>query len=72
MVYTHQFNAEVLSCDLGARLPDKSLFAKAASRLGKPPEACLLIHMDPACLDAAQAAHLQTLHYTNPVMLMVE
>lgn len=69
---TDLFSAEVLSCDLGARLPDKALFTKAAARLGKPPEACLLIHLDPACLDAAQAAHLQTLHYTNPVMLMAE
>jgi hemerythrin len=30
------FTAEVLSCDLGARLPDKALLTKAASALGRP------------------------------------
>ena len=67
-----RFSAEVFSFEAGARLPDKALFLEAASRLGLSPEACMLIHRDPACLDAAQAAHFQTLHYTNPVMLMAE
>ena len=66
------FNAEALSCEIGVRLPDKGLLLAAAERLDLAPETCLLIHRDPACMDAAQAAHLQTLHYTNPVMLMAE
>ena len=69
---TGSFSAEVLSCEMGACLPDPALFLEAASRLKLDPETCLLIHPDPACLDAAQAAHFQTLHYTNPVLLMAE
>jgi HAD superfamily hydrolase (TIGR01509 family) len=66
------FSAEALSCEAGARLPDKAVLLKAAAKLGLAPETCLLIQRDAAGLDAAQAAHLQTLHYTNPVMLMAE
>jgi len=66
------FTAEVYSCEAGIALPDKALFLTAAEKLGLAPEACLLIHSDPACIDAAQAVKLQTLHYTNPVMLMAE
>ena len=66
------FSAEALSCEARARLPDKAVLLKAAAKLGLAPETCLLIQQDPAGLDAAQAAHLQTLHYTNPVMLMAE
>ena len=67
-----RFTAEALSCEAGARLPDKGLMAAAADKLNLTPDTCLFIHRDPACLDAAQAAHLQTLDYTNPVMLMAE
>ena len=66
------FTAEVLSCEVNTRLPDKAFFGAAAERLSLAPDTCLLIHRDPAYLDAAQAAKLQTLHYTNPVMLMSE
>jgi len=66
------FNAEVFSCEVGKRLPDPAPFLEAARRLGRAPETCLLIHPDPACLAEAQAAEMQTLHYTNPVMLMAE
>jgi len=66
------FSAEALSCETGAQLPDKSLFLAAASNLGLAPGTCLLIHRDPACIDAAQSVQMQTLHYTNPVMLMAE
>ena len=66
------FNTEVLSCEAGLRLPDKSLFLAAAERLDLAPDTCLVIHRDPACLDAAQAARLQTLDYTTPVMLMAQ
>lgn len=66
------FSADVFSSDAGARLPDQAPLLAAAAKLELAPEACLLIHRDEACLDAAQAAHLQTLHYTNPVMLMAE
>ena len=66
------FRAEALSCEAGASLPDKAALLKAAAKLGLAPETCLLIQRDAAGLDAAQAAHLQTLHYTNPVMLMAE
>jgi hemerythrin len=66
------FHAEALSCDVGARLPDSTLYLEAAALLKVPPEACLLIHDDPACLDSAQKARLQTLHFTKPVMLMAE
>lgn len=66
------FNAEALSCEAGLRLPDKGLFLAAAERLGLDPDTCLLIHRDPACLDAAQAARMQTLDYTTPVMLMAQ
>jgi hemerythrin len=66
------FSVEALSCEAGARLPDKAVFLEAASRLSLAPETCLLIQRDPACMDSAQAAHLQTLHYTNPVLLMAE
>jgi len=66
------FTAEVFSCDVGTRLPDKALFIAAAARLGLAPDTCLLIHRDSACLDAAQAAHLQVLHCTTPVLLMAE
>jgi hemerythrin len=65
-------STEVLSCEVGTCLPDAALFLEAASRLNLAPETCLLIHPDPGCLDSAQAAHFQTLHYTNPVMLMAE
>lgn len=66
------FTAEVFSSEAGAKLPDQALFLAAAARLGLAPDTCLLIHRDPACLDAAQAAHLQTLHHTTPVQLMAE
>ncbi len=66
------FSAQVLSGEVGTSLPDARLFLEAAARLNRAPESCLLIHPDPACLDSAQAAHLQTLHYTNPVLLMAE
>jgi hemerythrin-like metal-binding protein len=66
------FTAEVFSFQVATRLPDKAFFRAAAQRLNLAPESCLLIHRDPACLDAAQAARLQTLHYTNPVMVMSE
>jgi hemerythrin len=66
------FNAEALSCEAGLRLPDKGLFLAAAERLGLAPDTCLLIHRDPACLDAAQAIRMQTLDYTTPVMLMAQ
>jgi hemerythrin len=66
------FSAEAFSFEVGVRLPDKALLQAAVTKLGLPPESCLLIHRDPTCLDAAQAAQLQTLHYTNPVMLMAE
>jgi hemerythrin len=66
------FSVEALSCEAGARLPDKAVLLDAASRLGLAPETCLLIQRDPACMNSAQAARLQTLHYTNPVMLMAE
>ncbi|MBK9798137.1 MAG: bacteriohemerythrin [Holophagaceae bacterium] len=66
------FSAEALSCEAGLRLPDKGLFLAAAERLGLAPDTCLLIHRDPACLDAAQAARMQTLDYTTPVMLMAQ
>lgn len=66
------FTAEALSCEAGATLPDKGLFLAAAANLGLGPETCLLIHRDPACIDAAQSVKMQTLHYTNPVMLMAE
>jgi FMN phosphatase YigB (HAD superfamily) len=66
------FNAEALSCEAGLRLPDQGLLLAAAEQLGLAPDTCLLIHRDPACLVAAQAVHLQTLDYTNPVMLMAE
>jgi hemerythrin len=66
------FNAEVFSCEVSTRLPSKAFFLAAAERLKLAPDTCLLIHRDPACLDAAQDAQLQTLHYTNPVMVMSE
>jgi hemerythrin len=66
------YSVEMLSCEAGARLPDKAVLLEAASRLGLSPKTCLLIQRDPACMDSAQAAGLQTLHYTNPVMLMAE
>lgn len=66
------FHGEALSCDVGTRLPDSALYLEAAALLNIAPEACLLIHNEPACLDSAQKAHLQTLHYTKPVMLMAE
>lgn len=66
------FRAEILSCEVGALLPDGKLFQAAAARLGKPLERCLLIHPDPVCLEAGHAVQLQTLPYTNPVMLMAE
>lgn len=66
------FHAEALSCEVGTRLPDSALFLEAAALLKIAPEACLLLHNDPGCLDSAQKAHLQTLHYTKPVMLMAE
>jgi beta-phosphoglucomutase-like phosphatase (HAD superfamily) len=66
------FTAEVLSCEAKLRLPDQGLFLAAAERLGMAPDACLLIHRDPACLDAAQAVRMQTLDYTTPVMLMAQ
>ncbi|MDP1830944.1 MAG: bacteriohemerythrin [Geothrix sp.] len=65
-------DAEDLPGEAGARPPDPALFLAAAAQLGLAPETCLLIHRDPACLDAAQAGKLQTLHHTNPVMLMAE
>ncbi len=66
------FSAEVFSCDILTRLPDKAFFLAVADCLQLAPDTCLLIHRDEACLDAAQKARLQTLHYTNPVMLMSE
>lgn len=66
------FTANALSCETGARLPDKALLLAAASALGLAPEACILIHRDSACLEAAQGTRMQTLQYTNPVMLMAE
>ena len=66
------FHAEALSCEVGSRLPDSAMFLEAASLLKIAPEACLLVHNEPECLDSAQKAHLQTLHYTKPVMLMAE
>lgn len=66
------FTANALSCEAGARLPDKALLIAAASALGLAPEACILIHRDPACIEAAQDTRMQTLEYTNPVMLMAE
>lgn len=66
------FHAEVLSCEVGKCLPDADLLLEASALLKVPPEACLLLHNDTACLDAAQAVHLQTLHFTKPVMLMAE
>lgn len=66
------FHAEALSCEVGSRLPDSSQYLEAAALLKIAPEACLLLHDDPSCLDSAQKAQLQTLHYTKPVMLMAE
>ena len=66
------FHAEALSCEVGSRLPDATLYLEAAALLKVAPESCLLIHQDPACLDSAQKARLQTLHFTKPVMLMAE
>lgn len=66
------FQAEVLSCEVGKRLPDADLLLEASALLKVPPEACLLLHNDDPCLDAAQKAGLQTLHFTKPVMLMAE
>lgn len=66
------FRAESFSCELGVRLPDAKLCLDAAARLGLAPESCLLVHPSTACLEAAQAVHLQTLQYTNPVTLMGE
>ncbi len=66
------FTAEVLSCEAGIRLPDQGLLLAAAERLGLAPDTCLLIHRNPACLDAAQAVQMQTLDYTTPVMLMAQ
>lgn len=66
------FTTETLSCEVQAKVPDKALFRAAAERLGLAPEACLLIHRDEAAIEAAQSIRMQTLHYTNPVMLMAE
>ncbi len=66
------FTANALSCEAGARLPDRALLLAGASSLGLAPEACILIHRDPACIEAAQGVRMQTLEYTNPVMLMAE
>ena len=66
------FTANALSCEAGARLPDKALLLAGASSLGLAPGACILIHRDPACIEAAQGVGMQTLEYTNQVMLMAE
>lgn len=66
------FTANALSCEAGTRLPGKALLLAAASALGLAPEACMLIHHDSPCIEAAQAVGMQTLEYTNPVMLMAE
>lgn len=66
------FSTEALSCETGASQPEKALFLAAAANLGLAPGTCLLIHRDSACIDAAQSVQMQTLHYTNPVMLMAE
>ncbi|MBK7294514.1 MAG: hypothetical protein IPI84_12235 [Holophagaceae bacterium] len=56
----------------GPGFPDKALLLAGASSLGLAPGACILIHRDPACIEAAQGVGMQTLEYTNPVMLMAE
>ena len=70
--YYQPFQPCILSCLVGQRKPDRSIYQLAAQKAGKPIKECLLIDDSEVNCQAAKSAGMQVHHYTSVYPLIQE
>ena len=66
------FDAVVISAEVGLRKPDPAIYRLAAQRLGRPPEAIVLVDDLPGNLKPARAAGMATVVHRDAAATLAE
>lgn len=61
-----------VSCELGARKPERAVFERLLARYGLEPHEALLVDDDPVNVEGARLAGLQAHRFTDPAALREE
>jgi len=67
-----QFDAVVISSDVGIRKPDPAIYLLAADKLGVTPEACVFVDDMPTNLGPAREVSMAVVHHVDPVRTIRE
>jgi len=67
-----QFDAVVISSDVGIRKPDLAIYLLAADKLGVAPEVCVFVDDVAINLPPAQKVGMATVHHVDPVSTIRE
>ncbi|MCG3150174.1 MAG: Alpha-D-glucose 1-phosphate phosphatase YihX [Verrucomicrobiae bacterium] len=70
--WINEFDAVILSHEVGLLKPDAAIYKLAVQRTGLPAERCVFIDDLTANVQGAQAAGLQAIHHQNPVQTRAE
>jgi putative hydrolase of the HAD superfamily len=67
-----QFDAVVISSDVGIRKPDPAIYLLAADKLGVTPKACVFVDDIPSNLGPAREVGMAVVHHVDPVSTIRE
>jgi putative hydrolase of the HAD superfamily len=67
-----QFDAVVISSDVGIRKPDQAIYLLAADKLGTTPEACVFVDDMPTNLGPAREVGMAVVHHVDPASTIRE
>jgi putative hydrolase of the HAD superfamily len=67
-----QFDAVVISSDVGIRKPDPAIYLLAADKLGVTPGACVFVDDIPSNLWSAREVGMAVVHHVDPVSTIRE
>jgi putative hydrolase of the HAD superfamily len=67
-----QFDAVVISSDVGIRKPDPAIYLLAADKLGVAPALCVFVDDIPANLGPARKVGMAVVHHLDPVSTIRE